>query len=141
MQAFVAGARLAYVVVDLEKSLGMKSVKRQLAKWKKSEGITFQERDQPAGYLVYFPRGHVIRLKSKEELRHYGLDKKPRIINLQGLEDPNSPLGRLMNEQDEGARRGAFEDLESQVIAMATAKTGPVMMPEQLRQKPLSNTA
>jgi hypothetical protein len=34
--------------------------------------------------------------------------------------------------QDEGTRRGAMETMEKQVIRLATAKTGPVLMPEQL---------
>ena len=34
--------------------------------------------------------------------------------------------------QDEGARRGAMESMEKQVIRLATAKTGPVLMPEQI---------
>jgi hypothetical protein len=37
--------------------------------------------------------------------------------------------------QEEDARRGAMETLEKQVIRLATAKTGPVLMPEQLEQE------
>ena len=70
--------------------------------------------------------------KDKETLRHYGLDGQPPIVNLQGLNDPNSPIGRMLLSQDEGARRGAMETMEKQVIRLATAKTGPVLMPEQL---------
>jgi hypothetical protein len=124
------GARLAYVVVDLHESVG--TVKRPVTTWTKKDGLKTKTVEEPAGYLVYFPRGHVIRLKNKEELRHYGLDGQPPIVNLQGLNDPNSPIGRLLLSQDEGARRGAMETMEKQVIRLATAKTGPVLMPEQL---------
>lgn len=124
------GARLAYVVVDLHETVG--TVKRQVTTWTKKDGLKTKQVEEPAGYLVYFPRGHVIRLKNKEELRHYGLDGQPPIVNLQGLNDPNSPIGRMLLSQDEGTRRGAMETMEKQVIRLATSKTGPVLMPEQL---------
>lgn len=125
------GARLAYVVVDLSESVG--TVKREVITWTKKDGLKRKMQEEPAGYLVYFPRGHVIRFRDKEELRHYGLEEgKAPIVNLQGLNDPNSPIGRMLLSQDEGVRRGAMESMEKQVIRLATAKTGPVLMPEQL---------
>ena len=127
------GARLAYVVVDLSETVG--TVKRETITWTKREGLKRKTVEEPAGYLVYFPRGHVIRLRDKEALRHYGLDGRPPIVNLQGLNDPNSPIGRMLLGQEENARRGAMETLEKQVIKLATAKTGPVLMPEQIEQE------
>jgi hypothetical protein len=124
------GARLAFVVVDLSETVG--TVKRPVTTWTRKDGLKTKMVEEPAGFLVYFPRGHVIRLKDKEELRRYGLDGQPPIVNLQGLNDPNSPIGRMLLSQDEGARRGAMETMEKQVIRLATAKTGPVLMPEQL---------
>jgi len=130
LQALAQGARLAYVVVDLSETIG--TVKRPVTTWTRKDGLKTKVVEEPAGYLVYFPRGHVIRLKSKEELRHYGLDGQPPIVNLQGLNDPNSPIGRMLLSQDEATRRGAMDSMEKQVIKLATAKTGPVLMPEQL---------
>lgn len=120
------GARLAFVAVELEGT-----VERPVHKWVKGKGIVPKNVPQPAGYLVYFPMGHVIRL-TREQLVHYGLDGEPRIINMQGLHDPRSPIGKLMSSQDEEVRRGAYADLKQQVIRAATVKAGPVMMPEQL---------
>jgi hypothetical protein len=127
------GARLAYTVVDLSETIG--TVKREIVTWTKREGLKRKMVEQPAGYLVYFPRGHVIRLPDKEALRQYGLDGRPPIVNLQGLNDPNSPIGRVLFGQDEDARRGAMDSLEKQVIRLATAKTGPVLMPEQIESE------
>jgi hypothetical protein len=124
------GARLAYVVVDLSETVG--TVKREVTTWTKKDGLKRKMVEEPAGFLVYFPRGHVIRLKDREELRRYRLDGQPPIVNLQGLNDPNSPIGRMLMSQDENARRGAMETMEKQVIRLATSKTGPVLMPEQL---------
>jgi len=130
------GARLAYVVVDLHQSVG--TVKRPVTTWTKKDGLKTKMVEEPAGYLVYFPRGHVIRCKDKETLRQYGLDGQPPIINLQGLNDPNSPIGRMLMSQNEDARRGAMESMEKQVIRLATAKTGPVLMPEQIEPEQVS---
>ena len=130
------GARLAYVVVDLHQSVG--TVKRPVTTWTKKDGLKTKMVEEPAGYLVYFPRGHVIRCKDKETLRQYGLDGMPPIINLQGLNDPNSPIGRMLMSPNEDARRGAMESMEKQVIRLATAKTGPVLMPEQIEPEQVS---
>lgn len=130
MQPVATGARLAYVVVDLSETVG--TVKREVTTYTKEKGLTTKLVEEPAGYLVYFPRGHVIRLKNKEALRQYGLDGRPPIINLEGLNDPRSPIGQVLFGQDDAARRGAMESLEKQVIRLATAMTGPVILPEQL---------
>lgn len=122
-RAIVKGARLAYVVVALEGA-----VKRPKAVWSKGKGISVKDKEEPAGFLVYFPRGHVIRLKTKEQLRHYGLDQEPQIINLEGLQDPRSPIGKLLMSQDDTQRMGAMQTLEAQVIALATAKSGRNIM-------------
>lgn len=129
-QPVATGARLAYVVVDLSETIG--TVKREVTMWTKDKGLHTKLVEEPAGYLVYFPRGHAIRLKNKEELRRYGLDGRPAIINLEGLNDPRSAIGQMLFGQDDAARRGAMESLEKQVIRLATAMTGPVLLPEQL---------
>lgn len=131
-QPVATGARLAYVVVDLSETIG--TVKREVTMWTKDKGLHTKMVEEPAGYLVYFPRGHVIRLKNKEQLRQYGLDKRPPIINLEGLNDPRSAIGQMLFGQDDAARRGAMESLEKQVIRLATAMTGPVLLPEQLEE-------
>lgn len=121
------GARLSHVVVALKGTL-----KRAVTVWTKKEGLVQKVIDVPAGFLVYFPRGHVLRV-DEEHLKHYGLDKKPRISNLSGLHDPESPLGKIMMAQDDAARAGAYQDLEQMVMQMAIAKSGPVIMPEQVK--------
>lgn len=128
MNAMMSGsARLAYVVIEQKGK-----VRREVTTWTKEDGLTKKTVEQPAGYLVFFPRGHVLRMNA-QQLKHYQLDKKPRIINLEGLSDPNSTVGKLMYEQDEKLRAGAFTELENFVIQLATARTGPIVTPEQVR--------
>jgi hypothetical protein len=128
--AMMTGARLAYVVRPIKGE-----VIREVAVWNnEKKRIDKKEVKKPGGFMVYFPRGHAIRLESEEDLKQYNLNQPPRVVNLEGIHDPNSPAGQLMNAQTDEARRGAFRNLEDQVIALATAKSGPVLMPEQVKR-------
>jgi hypothetical protein len=129
MFAAQTGTRLAYVVRPLEGT-----VEREIVVFdkKNGEGLVRKMRKVPAGNMVYFPRGHVLRL-TDAQLKFYKLDRKPRMINIQGLNDPNSPIGKMINAQDEEERHGAYLDLEKSVMQLATAMTGSVLMPEQLK--------
>ncbi len=120
IQANMTGARLAFVVRELEGT-----VRRQVHKFTKTKGLVTSYVEEPAGYMVYFPRGHAIRL-NKEQLRHYKLNMAPRIVNLDGLNDPNSPLGKLFLSQDQAIREQAMVNLEEHVIQLAQAKAGRV---------------
>jgi len=104
------GSRLAYVVVKQD---GV--VQREVHYWSK-DGIKKKLMDEDAGYLVYFPRGHCIRLRSMAQLKHYKLHKEPQIIQLEGLNDPNSPLGKMFLSQDPGLRAASYHQLEQMVI-------------------------
>lgn len=132
INAMMNGARLSYVVRKLEGD-----VTRQVCGIpKKGEGIVHTDRTQSAGYMVYFPRGHALRIPTMNALKHYGLDRKARIINVTDiLADPNSPLGRLISAQTDEERAQGMQDMENLVIRMATAKTGPLVLAEQVEQE------
>ena len=122
------GARLAYVVVKLKGTL-----RRNQTRYEPGKGLQTVPIDEEAGYMVYFPRGHVVRMRTQEDLDHYNLrEGEAPIINMQGLSDPNSPIGRMLSAQDDATRKGAWRTMEDQVIRLATAKTGVVIMPEQV---------
>lgn len=123
----IAGGRLEFVVQQLPGT-----VKRPVVKWTKKDGLKTVLKDQPAGFMVYFPRGHVVRFKDKAALAHYGLDREPRLANLSGLSDPNSLVGKMFSSQDDDIRKGAFADLEKHVMHLATVKTGPLVTPEMV---------
>jgi|SRR5690349_18492942 len=129
MQAVLHGTRLEYVIVPIEGTVKRKEY-RLVPKVKNKEGkVTSHERkevivDVPGGFMVYFPRGHALRMTEADLIR-YNLKRPPKIINMQGLADPNSPLGKLMAAQDDGSRAEAYQSLQQKVIALATMKTGP----------------
>src|SRR4249920_1102954 len=112
----LSGSRLAYVVVKQEGS-----IKREVHYWTK-EGIKKKMIDEDAGFLVYFPRGHAIRVRSLAMLRHYQLHKEPKIIQLEGLNDPNSPLGKMFLSQDPHLRMASYRELEQMVINLAESR-------------------
>lgn len=125
--ALSAGARLSFVVIPLEGT-----VKRTVTLWSKDEGLQQVEREEEAGFLVFFPRGHVMRIRTQQELAHYKLDQDPKFMDMKGLYDPNTAIGKLFSSQDGPERVGAYRQLEAQVVALATAKSGRgSIMPEQ----------
>ena len=133
--AMVSGARRAYVVRPVAGK-----VKRTVSTYDKKKGLTTKLVEKPAGYIVYFPRGHVLRL-TEEQLRQHQLDKPARIINMDGIHSPNSPMGRLMMAQNDEQRRGAMKSLEDAVIQLAVRRTGKILMPEQIDDEPAAEVA
>lgn len=124
MQMQMAGARLAFVVVPQEGT-----VRRTIHLFdKKSRAIVEKEVEEPAGFLVYFPRGHVIRIKDQKQLAHYNLHLDAPICNMQGLSDPNSPLGKMLMAQDDATRRKAFQSMETMCVRLAEAKSGKIVL-------------
>lgn len=123
----MSGTRLAYVVVPQEGE-----VDRVYTVWNKKEKKIVREiRSEPAGYLVYMPRGHVVRIKDLKTLRHYKLDLNDApLINIEGLTDPSTPLGKLILSQDADSRLKAMEELKNQVIRMTEAVGGKVKVAE-----------
>jgi len=131
MMPRIPGARLSFVVVSLK---DMGPIQREVVRFEKGKGLVREMQEQDPGYMVYFPRGHAIRIRDDEELRRHGFHREPRIINMTGLNDPNSPVGKIMMAQDDEIRRGAYADLEKMVMRLATAKSGNVLMPEQMEE-------
>ena len=120
----LAGARLSFVVRHMKGK-----IKRAICSYNKDAGgISQKVTEVPAGYIVYFPMGHAIHVKDEQTLKKLGFDKKPRILDMDGIHDPNSPLGQLMTEQKEEKRAGAYQDMEQQVINLVTHKCGPIVM-------------
>jgi hypothetical protein len=115
-QGILNGSRLAYVVVKQEGT-----VRREKHFWSK-EGIKKRLVEEDAGYIVYFPRGHAVRIRSLNMLRHYRLHMEPKIIQLEGLNDPNSPLGKMFLSQDPQLRLASYQQLEQMVIDLAQAR-------------------
>ena len=105
------GARLPYVVRKIE---GKVSVTRY--KFNRRDGkIEPYEAEEDAGYLVMFPRGHYLRIRTKEDLIAKGLHRKPKPIADDGtaLHPSQSP-------------EAAFETLEANVADFVRRTSGPI---------------
>ena len=115
------GPRLAYVVVPIKDK-----VKRVVTRFTKGQGLHDELVEEDGGFLVYFPRGHALRLTAKD-LRRYRLDRKPKVfVDVAGIMDPESAIGKIFMSQNEASRINSWKDLEKQVIQLATARTGPI---------------
>lgn len=125
-QAAMSGPRLAYVVVPIKKT-----VKRAVTTFEKGVGLKEELREEDGGFLVYFPRGHALRLTEKE-LKRYKLGRRAKaFVDLAGLTDPDSPMGRVFMAQNEQGRAAGWKDLERMVIQLATARSGPITVPDE----------
>ncbi len=139
INGIMQGTRLAFVVRKIKgkvkrNRITIKTIESKVkGKADRHEMIT-EPVDKEAGFMVYFPRGHALRL-DEAGLARYGLDKEPEIVNLTGLHDPNSPAGKLFYAQEEGARKAAFQDLEQQVIDLVTHKVGPNLITRDLPEE------
>lgn len=129
-QMHMTGSRLEFVVVPIEGT-----VKRLKYRFdgktkggKGGKGLVRELVEEPAGYMVYFPRGHVLRIRDKKTLRHHGLDREPHLISLKGLNDPNSAIGKLLSAQNDDERRAALGSLTIATQRLATAKTGDQLL-------------
>lgn len=128
------GARLEFVVAQLEGTCQREVVRfiPKADRGKGGESFIREMVEEPAGFMVYFPRGHALRISTVEELKRYGLNREPRIINMIGLNDPNSPLGKLFRAQDKQGRNAGQKELEKMVMKLATFSSGTTLLPEQL---------
>ncbi len=133
INGLMQGTRLAYVVRSLEGKVKrtrhvVKTFKAKTAKGVDRHEMTTEQYEEPAGFMVYFPRGHALRMKDERTLKHYGLDGEPPLVNLADMHDPNSPMGKLFRAQDEQARKSAFTDLEQQVVELVHHKAGKTLL-------------
>lgn len=133
MTAVMSGTRLAFVVRKLDGTVVRKHITVKTIK--KSGGMKYDrhelvrvKKEEPAGYMVYFPRGHAIRCKDGNALARHDLDREPELVNLEGLHDPNSAAGKLFLAQDEQSRKGAFQDMEQQVIDMVHRRSSSQLL-------------
>lgn len=128
-QAMMSGTRLAYVIVPIHGTVEREKITLETKTRDRNGKATMVERkivkvDEPYGFMVYFPRGHAVRLKDKRRLAHYGLSRTPQFVNMSGLEDPNSPVAKLMRAQDDAERKGIMTSLEQKVVQMVEHRVG-----------------
>lgn len=119
----MGNTRLEYVVVPLEGKVTrvqhkMVQTKKPTLHSRAQHKMERVEVEQEAGYLVYYPQGHVLRFKDMNALRKHGLDVPPRIINAENI------LGDLMAATSDEKREFAMLSLQEQLVKLATRRTG-----------------
>ena len=108
------GPRLPYVVRKLEGKV-------KVTQWsydRKLGRITPHEAEEDAGYIVCFPAGHYLRIRNADDLRRYGLAKKPRPIAADGM-----ALHPSVSPEK------SYENMEADVVSYCRAVGGPITIP------------
>ena len=83
--------------------------------------------EQPGGFMVYFPKGHALRM-TEVQLKRYGLKKTGAgIVDLEGLID-GKLAEKVFAESDEADRNKL---MERRTIALATKKTGTNLLTKE----------
>lgn len=108
------GPRLPYVVRKLNGTVPV--TKRKYNK-RTGKVESFEEKED-AGYIVFYPRGHYLRIRNLDALKFYGLDKKPRPIAADGMQ-----LHPTMRIED------AYENLEADVVEAVRSAVGQITIP------------
>lgn len=83
--------------------------------------ISFDKKDDKCGYMIYFPQGHSIHVRTVEELRRLGFDRRPSMIDMESGEDVplqiNQSLKEHVNRRTKPSRASAnvetLDDLQS----------------------------
>jgi hypothetical protein len=65
---------------------------RTIAQWDaKGKKLSYKEKKEKGGYMVYFPQGHSIHVRSKEEMKRLGFDRAPNLVDLESGEEMPVP--------------------------------------------------
>lgn len=108
------GPRLPYVVRKLNGTVPVERTKfnRRTGKIEK-----YEERED-AGFLVFFPKGHYLRVRNKSDLVFYKLNLKPKPIAADGM-----ILHPTQSVED------SYENLEADVVAAVKSAVGQITVP------------
>jgi len=72
---------------------------------KKSRQLTVEEVDAEGGYMVYFPKGHSIRVFDDEHLKVLGFDQPAKLIDMETGEESGEAHGSLRQHSRRVTRR------------------------------------
>ena len=115
------GPRLEFVVRELKSEGALRHTVKWDKKLKKLVRATAPVEETL--YMVYTPSGNSYRL-TMAELKKWGFDRPPTILNLDRVNDSNTPAGRFKFGINEETRMQAYRELENQVIKSCERKHG-----------------
>lgn len=115
------GPRLEFVVRELKDVQARRRVTKYDKKLKKLVHTTSDVGETL--FMVYTPAGNSYRL-THDELKKWGFDRAPAILNLERVTDATSAAGRFKYGVNEETRLKAYRELEEQVIKLCERKHG-----------------
>jgi len=60
--------------------------------------FTFEKKDDQCGYMVYFPQGHSIHIRTKGELKRLGFHRQANLIDMESGEEVPLAMNRSLKE-------------------------------------------
>ena len=60
----------------------------------------------PKGWMVYFPAGHSIRVRSQKEMNRMGFDQSPTMLDMESGEEVSTGMSLKTNAQRKSRSRG-----------------------------------
>lgn len=110
----IQGQRLPYLVIPLKGD-----VKVTHRKFNRRSGkIESVEGTEPAGWLVLFPRGHYLRIRTAAELIRYRLNVKPA---------PISQDGTLLHPSQNPEK--SYQNMQADIVAQVKKISGSISVP------------
>jgi len=72
---------------------------------KKTRQVVCEEVEDTGGYMVYFPKGHSIRVRDDEELAALGFDKPAKLIDMETGDETGQIAENLLKRSERMTRR------------------------------------
>ena len=60
--------------------------------------FSFEKKDDKCGYMVYFPQGHSIHVRTTEELKRLGFHRQAGLIDMESGEEVPMSMNRSLKE-------------------------------------------
>lgn len=62
------------------------------------KGLSYEKKDTKCGYMVYFPQGHSIHVRTRAELKRLGFDRQAGLIDMESGEEVPVNANRSLKE-------------------------------------------
>lgn len=121
------GARLEFVL----KPFGGSRKREKTSYDKKTKRLVKTTVKEEGGYLLYTPSGHAYYLTKEEALSRGFLNRQPKILNFDQVNDPETAAGRFKFARNDEMRRKAMHEMEMEVIKLCTSRGGRIIPGDQ----------
>lgn len=121
------GARLEFVLREFK---GVRTLKKHRFDAKKKKIVPTVVKEE-GGYLLFTPSGHAYYLTKQEALDRGYLNRRPKILNFDQVNDTETPAGKFKFAVRQEDKEAAMVELEKEIIKLCTSRGGPIVPGER----------